>query len=1080
MMRRLTLILFLSVFVGIGSLWAQTKTITGTVTDSEDGQPIPGVSIIVKGTTIGTITDANGKYSLATPQDATDLIYSFVGMETMDVPIQGRSVINVAMKSSAIGLDEVVVTSLGISREKKALGYSVQEVDGSSLEKAGTDDVAKALAGKTAGVNVISSSGSAGAATYITIRGAASLTGNNQPLFIVDGQPIASTGGSSGVAGVQTSSRSIDLNPSDIESMTVLKGGAATALYGVRAANGVIMITTKSGKKNQKTRVNVSSTFGINQVSKLPDVQTTFAQGSGGNWYSGHYASWGPKISESAYSKNPSVWAYPEFDVDGALVPKDSPLADSGPAKVYDKYAFFQNGNVYDNNINITSGNERTSYYFSVGNRTETGVVPNNKFARTSLRLNAKSDLSAKWKTGANVNYVFSKGNFIQKGSNTSGVMLGLLRTPPSFNNAAGYEFEDGTQRSYRHGGGYDNPYWTANKNYYDETINRLIGSAYLEFDATDWMTLTYNVGLDAYTRYYTNFLAVGSNTNKKGSIYESANRSNIFNGDFIARFNKELNNIQLNLNVGNNMRRNFYEYVDGYSDGGLIIPDFEHVSNTASQKVSQSVSEVRTAAFYGEFTGSYKSILYVGATARYEWSTTMPEDNIAAFYPSVNMGFVFTELPFLKDNSILTFGKIRGSYAKTANIAGAYATVTNYYTGGVGDGWTNGFGFPAFGSSAFTYGNTLFSSNLSHENMKSYEAGAELHFLNNRISVDGSYFYNENTDLLLSVPIARSTGYSSKYTNAASMTSKGFEISLIATPVKTRNFSWDILANFTKIKTVVDELAPGIENVFLSGFTDPQIRAVAGMDYRTIFGYDWYRDDNGNVIINNDPNDGYRDGYPMTNEQQGMVPLGTVNPDWTANITNTLSFKGLVFSFLFDFKHGGNMYNGTRYAMNFFGVSAETVHREVTYNPDGSIDFANTPAENIVVMDGVLGHINSDGDVVTDGTTNNVPVVLDQSWYQGYGSNFGGGATSAAVEDASWIRLREINLSYDLKTLMPNVVWLSSLQVFATGNNLWLSTPYRGIDPETSLVGAANGQGMDYFNMPGKKSYQFGFRIGF
>ncbi len=1079
-MRRLSLILFLTVFVGISSMFAQTKTITGTVTDSEDGQPIPGVSIIVKGTTIGTITDTNGKYSLAVPQDATDLIFSFVGMITQDVVINGRSEINVTMKSSTIGLDEVVVTSLGITREKKALGYSVQEVDGSSLQKAGTDDVVKALQGKTAGVNIISSSGSAGAASYITIRGAASISGNNQPLFIIDGQPIASAGGYSGVAGVQTSSRSIDINPSDIESMTILKGGAATALYGVRAANGVILITTKHGKKNQKTRVNVSSTFGINQVSKLPDVQTDFAQGSRGNWYSGSSTSWGPRIDQSAYSKDPSVWLFPDFDVDGALVPKDSPLATDGPARAYDKYAFFKNGNVYDNNINISSGNKRTSYYFSVGNRTENGVVPNNEFRRTSFRLNATSELSDKWKTGANANYVVSKGNFIQKGSNVSGVMLGLLRTPPSFNNAAGYEFEDGTQRSYRHGGGYDNPYWTANKNYFDETVNRLLGSAFIEFDATDWMSFSYTAGIDTYTRTYTDFVAIGSNTDKKGSIYESSNRSNIFNGDFIAKFNKKFDDFQVSLNVGNNMRRNFFTYVDGYTDGGLIIPGFEHVSNTSSQKVAQADTEVRTAAFYGEFTGSYKDMLYLGATGRYEWSTTMPEDNIAKFYPSVNLGFVFTELSFLKDNNILSFGKIRGSYAKTANIASAYATVTNYFSGGVGDGWTNGFSFPAFGVSAFTYGNTLYSSNLSHENMESYEAGAELHFFNNRLGLDGSYFYNKNTDLLLSVPIANSTGYSSKYTNAASMTSKGFEISVTATVVQTRSFSWDILANFYKVRTIVDKLAPGIENVFLSGFTDPQIRAVAGMDYRSIFGYDWYRDDNGNVIINNDPNDGYRDGYPMTNEQQGMVPLGTVNPDWTANITNTFSFKGLVFSFLFDFKHGGKMYNGTRYAMNYFGVSAETANREVVYNPDGSIDFANTPSDNIVVMDGVLGHINDQGDVVTDGTSNNVPVVLDQTWYQGYGSNFGGGATAEAVEDASWIRLREVNLSYNFKSLLKNVSWLSSLQVFFTGNNLWLSTPYRGIDPETSLVGAGNGQGMDYFNMPGKKSYQFGFRVGF
>jgi len=1071
------LVAFLS-FIGMQA-FAQT-TITGTVTDS-NGEPVPGATVSAKGFSgIGTMTDLNGSYSLSVPADATTLVFSFVGMKRQEVEIGGRTTINVTLENEDVGLEEVVVTALGVSREKRALGYGMQEVNGSQLENAGTDDVVKALSAKTAGVSITSASGSAGAAAYITIRGAASISGNNQPLFIVDGQPIESTGGNSGVAGVQSSSRSIDLNPADIESVSVLKGGAATALYGVRAANGVILITTKRGKKNEKLSINFSSTYGLNKVSKLPGVQTEFAQGSGGVWGSGSATSWGPRIDQSAYSKNPAVWTFPEYDVYGAIVPAGDPLADSGPVTAFDKYDFFQTGNLFDNNLSISSGNEKTSYYFSIGNRSETGVVPNNEFSRTTVRVNADSQLNAKWKTGARANYIFSNGNFIQKGSNTSGVMLGLLRTPPSFDNAAGYELEDGSQRSYRHGGGYDNPYWTANKNYYKDRVNRLIGSVYVDYTAFDWLGFSYNVGIDTYSQYYTDLIAIGSNTNKKGSIYESANYSNIFNADFLIKMNKTFGDITTNLSIGNNMRRDYFRYVDGYTDGGLIIPGFDQVSNTSSQKVNEYKRELRTAAYFAEFTGSYKDMLYIGATARYEWSTSMPKENIAAFYPSVNIGFVFTELPLFNNNSILSFGKLRASYAKTANIAGAYATITNYTGAGVDDGWTNGFNFPAFGVSGFTLGNTLFSSNLVHENMTSTEVGGEFRLLNNRIGIDVSYYFNDNTDLLLSVPIASSTGYTNMYTNAAHMITEGFELTLTASPVRGASFSWDIIANFTKERNIVKGLADGIDNIFLSGFTDPQIRAVAGQDYRTIYGFDWYRDANGNVLINDDPTDGYRDGYPMTNTDQGMVPLGTVNPDWTANITNTLSYKGISLSFLFDFKYGGKMYNGTRYAMNYFGVSAETANREVTYNPDGTIDYANTPAENVVVMDGVLGHIDADGNIVTGGVENNVPVVLDQTWYQGFGSNFGDGATSAAVEDASWIRLREVTLSYNFGSLIGDVKWLRSLNVFFTGTNLWLSTPYRGIDPETSLVGAANGLGMDYFNMPGKKSYQFGLRVGF
>ncbi len=1080
-MRRMTFLLTLFVFCCYLPLHAQTVEITGTVTSAEDGSTIPGASVVVQGTTIGTVSNFDGNYTLTVPSDATTLVFSYVGYATRFVAIEGRTVINVEMEFDVLALDEIVVTALGVSRERRALGYNVQEVSSEAISRAATDDIVKALSGKTSGVSITSSSGSAGAAAYITIRGAASITGNNQPLFIVDGQPVLSGGGGTGVDGVQTSARSIDLNSEDIESMTVLKGGAATALYGVRAANGVIIITTKRGRPGQVLDVQINSYLQVNQASQFPPLQDRFAQGTGGRWASGHMASWGPYLDQSAYSKDEAVWTKPGFDTFGAIVRKDSPYADPtlGPVVAADRYEFFQTGLTYNNNVSVTSSTPTSRFYLSVGNRDETGIVPNEKFERTSVRANVASDVLSNVTVGANTNFVNSRGHFTQKGSNVSGIMLGLLRTPPSFFNEEGYEFPDGSQRTYRGGGGYDNPYWTVNKNPWDEAVNRFIGNAYIEWAAMDWLTLRYQASSDWYNRRYKNVFAIGSRDTPEGSVTEYSNYTNYLNSDLLALINTNLTeDISLSATVGQNLLGNFSKTITGYTNAPLDIPGFTHVSNTSLQGTTAGESEFRSSAVFADATVGLYNMVYLGLTGRYERATSMP-DGKGEFFPSANVGFVFTELPGIRDNNILSYGKLRSSYAVTANVAPIYALSTQWFSGGVGDGWTSGGDFPMLGRTGFTYGTTGGAPDLTHEKMRSFEVGAELRFLNNRIGVDLSYFDNYNEALILNVPIAPSTGFFGQFMNAAEMSSKGYEVSFNATPVLTSDFRWDIMANFTKIKNVVEQLAPGIDDVFLAGFVDPQIRAVAGQDYRSIYGYDWYRDGNGNMMINTDPARG-RVGYPITNSAQGMIPLGKVDPDYTANIYNEFGYKGFSLSVLLDIRQGGMMWNGTQAAMNFFGTSKITENRKVVYNPDGTIDFNQTPPANLQVFDGVLGYIDADGDVVSDGTSNNIPVVLDQTWFQGFGSNFGGGPNVAEIEEASWFRVREVTLSYRFGRNLLASLPVNSLEVYASGNNLLLITPYTGIDPETNLEGAVNGQGMDYFNNPGKKMYTFGIRVGF
>ncbi len=1079
-MRRI-MFLLVALFIGLQA-FAQT-TISGTVTDS-NGEPVPGANVRAKGySDVGTITDLNGSYTLKVPTEATTLVVSFVGMKASEVEIGGQTVINVTLEGEDVGIDEVVVTALGITREQKELGYGVQTVSGDDIATSPNSDMINSLSGRTAGVEIVSSAGTAGASSFITIRGSASITGNNQPLFIVDGVPINSGGGIGTVDGVAESKRTIDINPDDIESMSVLKGGAATALYGLRAANGAIIIKTKAGKNNQKLQIDFHTSFGFDKISQVPAMQRKFAQGNDGAWISGHQRSWGPDVSTLQYMTDPNyIW-----DTNGQIVDENDPNANGMPVQTYDQYDFFQTGQTFNNTLSISAGNEKSTYYFSVGNLKQIGIVPNNDFKRNSFKFNATSKLWDNFTVGSNLTFSNSQGNRIQQGSNVSGIMLGLLRTPPTFDNSAGYEFPDGSQRTYRNGGGYDNPYWVANNITYNDITNRFIGSTFLDYVATDWMKFNYRIGFDYTSRRIKETFAIGSNAQTDGYVGEYFNNQMDMNSDFLVTFTKNFGDFGTRLTLGNNLYSTHYKSTNGWGTG-LAIPDYYQLNNAGTQQTSSATSEYRTMAVFADLSVSYKDMVYFGATLRNDWATTMPKDKNSALYPSVSLGFVFTELPMLKGNNIFSFGKFRTSWAKVANIAIPYRTVSTFEKPSYFSGWTgdNDFQGPlALNGQSYTvfqHGTTLYSPALTHENMESFEVGVELNFLNNRVGLDVAYFLNKNSDLLLYVPVAPTSGFGNSYQNAASMLTEGSEWSLTATPVKLANgFQWDLMVNFTKFRNPVTELAPGVDNVTLGGFTVPSSRAVVGQEYRTIYGIDWVRDAQGRVVINDDPTDAHPDGYPFPNDAAGQVPIGNFNADWTANMTNTFSFKGVRLSFLIDIKRNGRMYNGTMFAMNYFGTTERTVNREVSYLPNGQIDFDNTPAENIVVYDGVYGHFDADGNIVTSGVTNTTPVVNDENWYEGYGSNFGGGPSVAAMENGGWVRLREISLGYTFpKSIIGGLKWLQGLEVYFVGKNLWLDTPYSGIDPESSLLGSSNAQGMDYFNMPGTKSYNFGLKLRF
>jgi len=1060
-------------------LSAQNVQITGTVTSFDDGSFIPGVNVKIKGTTVGALTGSDGKYTITGPSGAQVIIFSFIGMKTLEIPIEGKKVIDAVLSPDLLQIDEVVVTAIGIQRESKALGYSVQSVVSDDVVRSGAINPVNSLGAKVAGVQVTSSSGVAGASSFITIRGMSSITGNNQPLFVVDGIPIDNSQlrTESGTAGVAYSNRAIDLNPNDIESINILKGGAASALYGIRAANGVVVITTKKGDTTagKKLNITINSSVSTDKVSQLPPMQLTYAQGSAGVYVNNQTNAWGPEISSLRHSnttKDPYYYNAGLGDTKGVIVPSTASDAGDAIVPVDNMNNFFVTGLTINNNISLSGGNEDTKYYFSAGHLNAKGVVPRNEWSRTSFSLNGEHKF-AKWlTTGAKITYANSGGTRIQQGSNTSGVMLSLARQAANWDNGAGfkkpwleqkaYQFADFTQRNQHRGGGYDNPYWTVNNNPFNDKVDRITASANALVTFTEGMNLTYRIGTDFYSDRRRQFYEIGSRSIPAGRIIEDNYFVQDLTQDVYLTINREIiPGLKGNLILGNNIYQtsNQNVFMRGTT---LVIPNYRNMSNASTKEAFETLDRRRTAAWYTDLGLSWQSMFFVNATYRYEWSTSLPSEYNNFGFPSVSGSFVFTELKILKGNNILSFGKVRGSLAKIGNDAPIYGTLATYPSSAFSDGWTTtAISFPAFGTSGFTVTNTLPNGTLKPERTSTWEVGLDLRFLNGRVGLDFTYYEILSEDLILAVPVAKSSGFYSANLNAGSMENKGIELVLTGVVVKTKDFSWDLNINYTKNKNKVLSLAEGVPNVTLGGFTSAQSRAVVGNSYGSIFGSEFRKDASGDLIIDDRPTIGgvanAKYGWPILSSSDAA--LGDVLPNWTMGITNGFSFKGVALSFLVDIKNGGFMWNGTKGAMYQFGTHKDTENRG---------------AQNTFTGVG-LSTLNSQN----EGTTVSIPMTLNQSWYQNEGGGFFG-AGSQFVEKTDWVRLKELTISYSLPKSILKKAAIDRAEIYFTGRNLWIDTPFSGVDPETNLYGSSNAQGLEYFNMPGTKTFTFGLNLNF
>lgn len=1052
-MKKLSLVLVLA--LSAVSYMVAQRTITGTVVD-ESGESLIGVSILAKNTSTGTVTDIDGAYSLRVPEGTTALVFSYTGFKSQEIALGASNIVDCTMAEGVV-LDEVVVTAVGLESNKRTIGYAIQNVSPDEVVNARETNFVNALNSKVAGVSVISSSGSPGASANIRIRGSASINGTNSPLFVVDGVPIdnsQSYNNGDNVGDVDNSNRAIDINPNDIASITVLKGPSATALYGVRAANGAVIITSKKGAAG-KPKVTISASYGIDKVNKLPARQDTYAQGVPINgvpvWrgpHTGQGFSWGPLISDLEFDGS----AY-DFDKNGQLVPKGT--GNGVAARSYDAYDFFVTGATSDLNASVSGGNDFIRYYISGGRLDQQGTVPNSEFTRNSFRVNLDANLSKKLSATMAANFVTSGGTRIQRGSNVKGVMLGLLRNTPTFDMGNGktgqdaaddpdtYLRPDGSQRSYR-AGIYDSPYWTVNKNPSTDDVKRVIGHAGLSYALTDWLSLSYKLGVDHFSDRRNGAIDINPGRDA-GSVNQSMIDNTNLNSDLLLTINK---NISSDLGFSGVVGYNYFDYKfvrQGTNGTSLSAPNFYHISNASNLLAYETINRKRLYGVFGAFDFNYADFLFLNLTARNDWSSILPEnDNTFQSY-SASLGFAITELPSMTQNDILSYAKLRASYGKVGNDGGTgfiYST-SNYFNSASngGDGFITAVDFPAFGTNAFERDIQLGNATLKPEKTTTWELGAELKFLRNRIGIDLNYFDSKSEDIIIAVDLPAATGFTNVVQNAGVITNKGWEILLNLGVLKTNDFSWDIDVNFTDLKTEVVELAEGIEDIGLNGFTSTSVDVVPGMPFSVIFGDGFQRDDNDNLLIG--PN-----GWPLAEPTKKV--LGDPNPDYTAGVRNTFVYKGISLSALLDIRQGGDMWCGTCGIMDYFGTSEQSA----------------TERNDVVVFEGVLA----------DGTPNNIPVALanpadgSNAYYRvRYGF---GGITEMNVYDASWVRLREVTLGYSLPSSVFANSFLEGARISLTGRNLWLKTDYPGIDPETNLTGASNGYGLDYFNMPNTKSY--------
>ena len=1044
--------LLFQLFFVVGA-FAQTKTISGKVVDGNN-QPIIGASVRVAGTTVGALTDENGKFSIkAASKDVLDV--SFVGYTSQSLKVGANTVMNVALRESGVMMNDVVVTAMGIKKEKKALGYSVSDLSSTELMKNKNTNIVNSLAGKIPGVNITQASGSAGSGASITIRGgnSANESSQNQPLFVVDGviyDNSTTVSGNTAYDGMSRSNTSfsnrvMDINPEDIESMSVLKGAAAAALYGSRAADGVVIITTKKGAEG-RTKVEFNSKVSTSWADKLPEAQTEFGRGTystNGVLSDVTYDSWGESIADGT--------------------------------TLYDNIGnFFKSGALFDNNVSVSGGSKNSNFFFSASNYKQSGIVRKTDYDKTTFRLNAEQKYNDILTLGVNASYSIAKtdktlttGGLYSGGGN--GTMAAVYLWPQT-EDMSKYLNDDGTK--YRLFDGVvdladdtENPYWILNKDKLTDNTKRLTGAVNGDLKLTSWWNVTARLGYDQYTTDTYTYIAPGSVVS---DIYQNGrlNKTNydysFINTNLMTNFHKVFGDFDTNLLLGTTTENteiyNRIRYGYDFVTEGTI--SFSNILS-ANQFMKESTTRKRLVGTYGELRASYKNFAYLTVTSRNDWSSTLPEANNSYFYPSASGSFVFTEL--MPKNNILSYGKLRASVAQVGKDTAPYATNT-YATDPITIGSYTGIG------NTYTSGN----KNLKPEIQTAWEIGGEFKFLNGRFGLDYTYYHSQTKNQIVEPRLSNASGYILTAINSGSVINQGMEIALTGKLIQKRDFTWSATLNGSYNRGTLGTFLSGVDFLYTTDAQFGTVKAASipnGGHFLALTGRRVLRetDSNGDEIAGGryqvDPTTGLYKLSATTNSEV----VGNREPKFIGGFNNTFTYKDLTLSFLLDFRLGGDVYNGTEYYMVANGLSKRT-----TANDRESITVSGV---NSSTGDDFEQTYYADQSYTISGTSYSGKYMIQQYW-----SNYASNAENF-ITSVNWLKLRSLAVSYDLTSLLKKQTVVKGLSVNAAATNLITWTNYKGMDPEVSAAGGAGGSGstgIDYLGVPATSSLTFGINLTF
>ncbi|MFA5814227.1 MAG: SusC/RagA family TonB-linked outer membrane protein [Bacteroidales bacterium] len=1066
-MKQKLFFVLLAVFFA-GTLFGQTRQLTGIVTSAADKQPIPTATVLVKGTQNGTTTGVDGRFVLSIQGQGGILVFSSIGYRKLEVPITSSNNYDISLETDVINLDEVVVTALGIRREKKALGYAVQDIGNEAINAVKPTNIVSALSGKIAGVQVTNSTGAVGSSARIVIRGNHSF-GNNEPLWIVDGTPMTNFASDMSAWGGQDyGNGAMDLDPSNIESMSVLKGANAAALYGSRAANGVVVVTTKRGSQpKNKLGIDLISSVTLDNVSIFPTWQNSYGGGMYGSeydWqlkktelgnpnltyqdfakkYSYNYVDgWGNGVNDS----EPRSWG-PRLDIGLKLdqfTGKDQ-LWISRPNNMKD---FFETGVNLDNSIALSKSSDIGSIRVFLSNNDIKGTVYNTDLTKNTASVSGDLKLSDKWSASANLTYVNNHSNNLPSqgydggGDNPAATFAMFQRQVDVVPLKEHWKEIDQFGHTYSYSlGEMDNPYLSLH-NTASRTRDRFFGNASLNYKIADWITLTGRIGTDYYNELRKKIkLAQCNEGNGVGNFWQTQKFAQETNADFLAMIDKKIGeDFRIDGTVGAN-----YRLEEGHEVGlnayNLTVPDFFTIGNIAGTPgVSQYDSKKVTNSVLGSVNFSYKNYLFLGATGRNDWSSSLPKDSWSYFYPSVSMGFVFTDA-FKIDSKIFSYGKVRASYAQVGNDTGPYQIAATY----------NSIGSPWNGVSMFSLPGTLPPVGLKPEIAGSVEAGLDMRFFNNRVKLDISYYDLKTRNQIMPVDIATSAGYSSMLINAGEIENKGVEVIFSASVIQSKGgFNWDLTLNWAKNNNRVNELYGDLESLWISDMWSSYIEARPGEPYGVIMGQKWLRDDQGNLVITS---------AGLTQNAPGNFELGNITPDWIGGLQNNFSYKGFNLGILIDGRKGGDIISGTKFWGTRFGNTSLTLNDPFT--------GATNVRETGIVVPGVLA----------DGTPNTKRVTA-QKFYNQYART-----TEYWVMDGSFIKLRELSIGYTLPGKVAKKLGMYSARVSFVARNLALlyvdKTNDIHLDPETGFGTGNAGVGYEQMQIPSSRSLGLKLALSF